>query len=90
MKRIVLFLGLFLFASAAARAEWSDVKEGYDADTVLALVGNPLMIVRSKTGAQVVWTYDNGAYILFENGRVSYWQPPQPKRKSCPKSEAKA
>jgi hypothetical protein len=89
MKRIVL-LALFLLASAAARAEWNDMKTGCDVRTVLAAVGTPLMVTKSKTGAQVTWTYDDGAYILFEFGRVSYWHPPKPKRPSCVKAGGKA
>jgi hypothetical protein len=89
MKRVVLIL-LFLSAAGLARADWTDVKEGADVRAVLAAVGTPLMVSRSKSGAQVTWTYDNGAYVLFENGRVTYWRAPSPKRRSRANSDGNA
>ncbi len=89
MKRLFL-LSLFLCAAASARAEWNDVKEGCDVQAVLAAVGSPLLMSKSRSGAQFTWTYDNGAYILFENGRVSYWQPPKPRQMCRTKAAGKA
>ena len=88
MKRLVLVL-LFAGVCASARAEWSDVREGIDVQAVLAAVGTPLMVSKSRTGLQVTWTYDEGGYVLFENGRVRFWQPPAAKR-SRAKAEGKA
>jgi hypothetical protein len=90
MTRLFL-LTLFAFACTTARAEWSDVKEGLNVQAVLAAVGTPMMVNKSKSGRQVTWTYDNGAYVLFENGRVRFFKaPPTAGRISRAKLEGKA
>lgn len=80
MKRISFVL-LLLVSAAWARADWKNVKEGVPQQTVLRTVGAPLMMTKSKTGLQVTWTYDRGGYILFEAGRVRYWQAPRPAKR---------
>lgn len=67
---LVLALG-----TSAAAAEWKGVRQGCEKQVVLEAVGAPLMMNKSKTGRQETWTYDRGGYVIFENGRVSYWQP---------------
>ncbi len=89
MKRVVLLL-LFLVSGALARADWSDVREGMDGEAVLVFVGTPLIVSKSRSGAQETWTYDDGAYVLFERGRVSFWSAPRPKRTSRARAEGKA
>ena len=77
MKTCML-IGVFVFslvATAAKGADWKDLRRGCEKQVVLEAVGAPLMINKSKTGRQETWTYDCGGYIIFENGRVSYWQP---------------
>ncbi len=74
MKRFVV-IALLLVASA--RADWRGVKEGLGPQAVINHVGRPLIESRVRHGLLVTWTYDNGGYILFENGRVLYWQMPQ-------------
>lgn len=83
MKRLLLLLVL-ASVCAPARADWKDLKEGADVQAVMNAVGVPLLVNKSKTGRQVMWTYDNGAYILFENGRVKFWQPPTPRKCHAP------
>lgn len=84
MKRLVLLV-LLVCVCATARADWADVREGIDAQAVMAAVGVPLLVNASKTKRQVTWTYDDGAYILFENGRVRFWQAPTSRKKgNCP------
>ncbi len=77
MKAFVL-IGIFVFSLAASTgtaAEWKDLRPGCEKQVVLEAVGAPLMMNKSKTGRQETWTYDRGGYVIFENGRVSYWQP---------------
>jgi hypothetical protein len=89
MKRLLL-LSLFVCAcTTTARAEWRDVKEGLNVQAVLAAIGTPMMVNKSKSGRQVTWTYDDGAYVLFENGRVRFFKAP-PGRASRAKLEGKA
>jgi hypothetical protein len=87
MKRLLLVL-LLAGVCAPARAEWKDLKAGIDVQAVLAAVGTPLMVSKSRQGLQVTWTYDDGAYVLFENGRVRFWQPPVAKRKATSHCES--
>ena len=68
---------LALLTAASARAEWRDLKAGLDQKSAAELVGSPLMASRGRGGKFVTWTFDHGGYILFENGRIRYWQPPQ-------------
>ena len=77
MKTPVL-IALVFVSLASARADWKDLRSGTEKGTALEAVGSPLLMNKSRSGRQEVWTYDFGAYILFENGRVSYWQAPKP------------
>jgi len=77
-SRIVPLVVLVLLLVTSARAEWRDVKEGLASKAVFESVGRPLIESRTRGGMFVTWTYDNGAYVLFENGRVLYWQAPKP------------
>lgn len=63
-----------------AHASWEDIKEGVDQKTALQQVGSPLIQNKAKRGALETWTYDDGAYIFFENGKVRYWQAPRAKK----------
>jgi hypothetical protein len=73
----VTWLTLGLGAAAGAHAAWADLKEGQDAKTATQEVGLPLIQTRGRGGVLETWTYDEGGYILFENGRVRYWQAPR-------------
>lgn len=77
--KTLFVIGTLLLASVA-RGEWSDIKAGLDERTVVARIGVPLQWSKSRSGAQVTWTYDLGGHIIFERGRVRYWQAPQPKQ----------
>jgi hypothetical protein len=77
MKRLAL---TFLLLAATARADWKDLKEGLDLRTVERLVGAPLIENGSRRGSFVNWTYDVGGYVLFEGGRVKFWQAPRSKK----------
>ena len=74
MKRLVL---LFVCLVSGATAAWRDLKEGIDAKTAEQLVGAPLFVNQTRGGTMVNWVYDCGGYILFENGRVKFWQAPR-------------
>jgi hypothetical protein len=78
MKRLLVLACLVVSTASAA---WSDLKPGLDPKAAEQLVGAPLFENRTRGGTMVNWIYDNGGYILFENGRVRYWQAPRaPKR----------
>lgn len=77
-------LALALFAVSAAQAAWSDIKEGLAPKTALQDVGAPLIQSRVRQGSLETWTYDEGGYILFENGRVRYWQAPRTEKAPGP------
>jgi hypothetical protein len=74
MKRIVV-IALLLVSNASAA--WTDLKEGLDRKAAEQLVGAPLIENRTRGGTMVNWVYDHGGYILFENGRVKFWQAPR-------------
>ena len=68
---------LFLLVVSVAHAKWSDIREGLDQRAALQFAGIPLMQCRVRSGALETWTYDDGGYILFANGRILYWQAPR-------------
>jgi len=74
MKRIILIACLLV---SSASAGWCDLKEGLDLKTAEKCVGAPLFENRTRGGTMVNWVFDNGGYILFENGRVKFWQRPR-------------
>ncbi len=74
MKRIIL---IAMLLASSASAAWCDLKVGLDAKTAEQLVGAPLFGNRTRGGTLVNWAYDNGGFILFENGRVKFWQAPR-------------
>lgn len=76
-----------LVCVSAARAEWHDLQTGLDQSAVVQRVGMPLLMSKSRSGAQVTWTYDAGGCVLFENRRVSYWQVPRGTPKLVAKTE---
>lgn len=76
MKRI-LFIAIVLGLVSSASAAWADLKEGLDQKTAEQLVGAPLFGNRTRGHTMVNWVYDNGGFILFENGRVKFWQAPR-------------
>jgi hypothetical protein len=83
MKRIVMMAFL---AVSCAGAEWRDVQEGLDPQTVAKSVGLPLIETNGRHGMFMTWIYDDGGYVMFERGRVHYWQAPQPKKRPAPEA----
>jgi hypothetical protein len=79
-KQKIVLLALLCLTVAHARAAWSDLKEGLDPKAVMLLVGQPLIANQARGGALITWTFDDGGYILFENGRLKFWQAPRPKK----------
>lgn len=75
MKR-ALCVASVLLIGAQLRADWSDLKPGMDANLARACVGMPLFGTNGRATQQ--WNFDHGGYILFERGRVIYWQQPTP------------
>lgn len=71
---------LALLAVSTARAEWRDLKTGLDAKSAAELVGQPLMATKARGGVMVTWVFDHGGYMLFENGRLRFWQAPHPEK----------
>ena len=86
-EKIVL-IALLLLGTSSAVSAWSDLKEGFDPKAAKGCVGAQLFENRTRGGTVVNWVYDNGGYILFENGRVRYWQAPHEK-KSWSESESR-
>lgn len=76
---VKLGVGGLLLAASVAEAAWADIKEGLDQKDAFQQVGAPLIQNKSRKGTMETWTYDDGAYIFFENGRVRYWQAPRAK-----------
>ena len=74
MKKLTL---IFALLASSASAAWSDLKEGLDAKSAEQFVGAPLFVNRTRGGTVMNWVYDCGGYILFENGRVKFWQAPR-------------
>lgn len=66
---------LLALSCGAVRAQWADLKPGQDAQAVAKALGEPLIVSQSKGRAQSTWTYDRGGYVMFEKGRVTFWQP---------------
>lgn len=66
---------LLALSCGAARAQWADLKTGLDAQMVAKALGQPLIVSQKKGGIYATWTYDRGGYVMFENGRVTFWQP---------------
>lgn len=66
---------LFALSCGAVRAQWADLKPGQDAEAVAKALGQPLIASHNKGGVYSTWTYDRGGYVMFEKGRVTFWQP---------------
>lgn len=73
--RPVLMLLLLALSCGAVRAQWTDLKPGQDTQTVAKALGQPLIVSQNKGGVYSTWTYDRGGYVMFEKGRVTFWQP---------------
>lgn len=39
------------------------------------------MLQNEARGGNAMWTYDRCGYIIFERGRVAYWDAPKPEPK---------
>lgn len=78
MKRLLSCL-VFLLLVTRAAAGWYDLKPGMDQNAAVQCVGQPILKTKGRAGAEV-WTYDHAGYILFNQGRVTYWEVPIPKR----------
>lgn len=75
--RLLLGAMLLVVTAVSGRADWSTVREGLDRKAVVASIGEPLIVNRSRNKAQESWTYDHGAYVQFTEGRVTFWQEPR-------------
>jgi hypothetical protein len=62
-------------ALTPSHAAWSDLRAGMEMAEVQRLVGEPLIASRVRGGLFVTWTYDQRGYVLFEHGRLRFWQP---------------
>jgi len=72
-------VGLVL-AGTCAHAAWTDVREGLDPKEVAEQVGQPLMHSSVRGGKLETWIFDDGGYVLFENGKVRFWSVPRTKK----------
>jgi hypothetical protein len=84
MKKIILLLTMVLFAAtapgtdAAARDDFGtlifnhQIAIGMTFGNVVAAWGKPKSVDRSTTSGGITeyWFFDNGAMVVFENGRV--------------------
>lgn len=77
MKRAVILV-LLLLIQPEIRAGWMELREGADANGVIAALGEPLIRSRSRSGTFESWTYDAGGYAVFVNARLSYWEASRP------------
>jgi hypothetical protein len=73
----VIFLGLTALNASAA---WGDLKTGLDQRGATQHVGAPLIETTGRGGVLVTWIYDDGGYVLFEHGKIRYWQAPRVKK----------
>lgn len=76
--KAVLAVALALTAAASLRADWAELQPGMDAPAALKCIGTPIMASHGVL-ASSIWTYDSGGFVLFANGRVSYWERPKQK-----------
>lgn len=77
LARIFRWFLVFGLTAGVARAAWSDITEGLDQSSAKSQVGVPLITNQSRDGKLQTWTYDHGASIYFEHGKVRFWQPPR-------------
>lgn len=74
MKRLCV---IFLLLAASAHAGWPDLKAGLDPEAVARAVGQPLLQSAGHGGRYATWTYDQGGFVMFHQGRVTFWQAPR-------------
>ncbi|PTX91461.1 hypothetical protein [Opitutus sp. ER46] len=79
MQRFAL-LTFLLLAAPWARADWCELRAGMDRDSAWRCAGVPLLQNEAR-GGNAMWTYDRCGYIIFERGRVAYWDAPKPEPK---------
>lgn len=77
VKRVGL---IALLVVSWARAEWPGLREGMDPKAAFECVGKPLIENKVRGGLFVTWIYDDGGNILFEGGKLRYWQAPKSRR----------
>ncbi len=90
MKTVLGFAALLLL-TGVARADWKDLKPGMDQQTAWKCAGTPMLL--NKARGSEVWTYDHRGYIMFEGGRVTYWEQPKtakPELSAFARAQAKA
>jgi hypothetical protein len=75
MKAVVV-VALALAAVGQLRAGWADLKPGMDDKAVVQCVCTPMLASHGRAAA-AMWTYDSGGFVLFAEGRVTYWEQPK-------------
>jgi hypothetical protein len=61
---------------ARADGRFPDLKNGNTIGQVFQLWGDPKEKIERELKGQVVWYYPNGAYVLFQGGKVIRWRSP--------------
>ncbi len=75
----VSFIALLIVAQAElanSDARYPDLKNGNTIGQVVQGWGDPTEKIERELKGQVVWYYPNGAYVLFQDGKVIRWRSP--------------
>jgi hypothetical protein len=70
-----LAIGLSV-GESTADGRYPDLQKGSTIGSVFAQWGEPTEKIERELKSQVVWYYPNGAYVLFQGGKVIRWRSP--------------
>ena len=77
-RKLVLLAASFLWlvsgGSASAESGSEDLPKGATLPEVLKLWGHPVEKIERQVKHEVVWTYSQGAFVVFKDGRVINWK----------------
>lgn len=86
IRWMALIAGFSICAACAAEnvvpaSGWSGLERRISREQALAVLqpsmGSPLIVTRSRDRRFEVWTYDNGAHLIFVGGVLDYWAGPR-------------
>ena len=77
-RKLVLLAASFLWlvsgGSASAESASEDLPKGATLPEVMKLWGHPVEKIERQVKHEVVWTYSQGAFVVFKDGRVINWK----------------